>query len=46
MGQDAMASRIDIRWPSGAVQMLERVAADRYVTIDESAALPARGSAQ
>ena len=43
MGQDAIASRIDIRWTSGAVQTLERVSADRYLTIEESAALPARG---
>jgi hypothetical protein len=32
---DPTAMRIEIRWPSGAVERFENVAADRYVTVVE-----------
>jgi hypothetical protein len=35
MGGDAVAAMIEIRWPSGAVNTLTRVACDRYLTIEE-----------
>jgi enediyne biosynthesis protein E4 len=45
MGQDTFARKIEIRWPSGAVQILERIACDRYLTVDEPSALaPSRAN--
>ncbi len=35
LGQDASASLIEIRWPSGKVQELRDVAGDRVVTVKE-----------
>lgn len=40
MGQDAKARRVEIRWPSGTVQTLTGVDADRYLTVNEPAASP------
>jgi hypothetical protein len=36
LGADAMVDKLTIRWPSGKVQELTNVAADRHVVIDES----------
>jgi hypothetical protein len=38
LGANTMADRIEVRWPSGVVDVLTRVAADRVVTIGEGAA--------
>lgn len=35
LGKDAVIQTIEIRWPSGIVQTLHNVAADRYLRIDE-----------
>ena len=35
LGSDATAQSIEIRWPSGAVQTLKNVAADRMLVVDE-----------
>ncbi|HZT31093.1 MAG TPA: CRTAC1 family protein [Bryobacteraceae bacterium] len=35
LGKDAQARLLEIRWPSGTVQRLENVAADRTVTVRE-----------
>ena len=35
LGKDASAKEIEIRWPSGTVQTLKDVAADRYLAITE-----------
>ncbi|HPQ15850.1 MAG TPA: ASPIC/UnbV domain-containing protein, partial [Bryobacteraceae bacterium] len=35
LGKDASARRIEIVWPSGTRQVLENVAADRYLDIEE-----------
>jgi hypothetical protein len=35
LGRDETVLGIEIRWPSGAVERFENVAADRYVTIVE-----------
>jgi len=37
LGPHKTADRVEIRWPSGTVQELSNVAADRYVTIVEGA---------
>ena len=37
LGQDSVVKSIEVRWPSGIVQMLNNVAGDRYLTIDEPA---------
>jgi hypothetical protein len=37
LGPHKTADRVEIRWPSGIVQELKNVAADRYVTIVEGA---------
>jgi hypothetical protein len=37
LGADARADEIEIRWPSGAVQVLREVAADRVVKVKEPA---------
>jgi hypothetical protein len=35
LGKESRVSRIEISWPSGAVQRLEDVAADRYINVTE-----------
>jgi hypothetical protein len=35
LGRQAQADRIEIRWPGGAVQVLEKVAADQFLTVRE-----------
>jgi hypothetical protein len=35
LGQNTSAKSVEIRWPDGAVQKLENVAADRVMTIEE-----------
>lgn len=35
LGAAASAAEVEIQWPSGIVQMLKNVAADRIVTVDE-----------
>jgi hypothetical protein len=35
LGADAVAKSIEVRWPSGVVQMLENVRADQVLTVDE-----------
>lgn len=35
LGSDTCAKMVEIRWPSGIVQKLGNVAADRYVTVEE-----------
>ena len=37
LGAESIAQRIEIRWPSGIQQILERVQCDRQLTIDEPA---------
>jgi enediyne biosynthesis protein E4 len=37
MGTNAVASEVEIHWPSGIVQRLHNVSADRVVTVKESA---------
>jgi enediyne biosynthesis protein E4 len=38
LGADVMARRVEIRWPSGIMQTLQNVPADKIVQIDEPAA--------
>jgi hypothetical protein len=38
LGKEAVSSRIEIRWPSGIVQILKDVKADQLLRIDEPAA--------
>src|SRR5579883_1579854 len=40
LGRDTQAQTVEIRWPSGIVQTLKDVKADRYVTVDEPVAKP------
>jgi hypothetical protein len=35
LGRDETVTGIEIRWPSGTVERLEHVAADRYLTVAE-----------
>jgi hypothetical protein len=35
MGNDAVASKVEIHWPSGIVQTLTNVKGDRIVQVDE-----------
>jgi hypothetical protein len=35
MGAEAVAQRVEIRWPSGTVQVLEAVRADQILQVDE-----------
>jgi hypothetical protein len=35
LGKDASARRIEIAWPGGARQILENIAADRYLAVEE-----------
>src|SRR5216683_145586 len=44
LGADTVAKSIEIRWPSGAVQVLENVRADQVLTVDEPATTPAKPS--
>jgi hypothetical protein len=37
LGKDAVASKVEIRWPSGIVQTLTNVTGDRIVQVDEPA---------
>jgi hypothetical protein len=37
LGPDAVIDSIEIRWPSGVVQRMEKVRGDRMVTVDEPA---------
>lgn len=37
LGKDTSAQSVEIRWPSGIVQMLKDVKGDQYVTVDEAA---------
>jgi hypothetical protein len=41
-GPDRVVTRIEIVWPSGTVQTMENVAADRIVTAIEPPAAPAQ----
>lgn len=43
LGKAPVVESIEIRWPSGIVQTLQDVAADRIVQIDEPAATDPRG---
>jgi enediyne biosynthesis protein E4 len=36
LGSENRASRIEIRWPSGIIQHLEKVAADQVVKVTET----------
>ena len=38
LGKDRSARMVEIRWPSGTVQQLKDVAADRYVDVEEPTA--------
>ena len=40
LGADTVAKTIQIRWPSGAVQVLENVRADQVLTVNEPTATP------
>ena len=42
LGTDTEAASVEIRWPSGIEQHLEHVRGDRYVQVDEPAAVPPR----
>jgi hypothetical protein len=35
LGQDKVVELIQIQWPSGALQELKHVQADRYLNVDE-----------
>ena len=37
LGAEKTAQRMEIRWPSGIVQVLENIAGDRQIQVDESA---------
>ena len=40
LGSDAAATRVEIHWPSGIIQVLKNVQADQSVTIEESETRP------
>ena len=40
LGANTVAKSIEIRWPSGAVQVLENVRADQVLTVNEPTAIP------
>ncbi len=42
LGKAGTAGRVEIRWPSGTVQVLENVKANQILTVREPAATPAR----
>jgi hypothetical protein len=44
MGTDAVAQEIEVDWPSGIVQKLQNVRADRILQIDEPARAPQAGT--
>ena len=46
LGAEATATRVEITWPSGIVQMLENVAADRIVKVTEPTAKTAPAAAK
>jgi enediyne biosynthesis protein E4 len=46
MGSSAVASSIEIRWPSGIVQTLTNVKGDRQIQVDEPAAVPPSAAAE
>jgi hypothetical protein len=37
LGADSVVRSVEIRWPSGIVQTLDNVAADRVIQVKESA---------
>jgi len=37
LGADTLAEAIEIRWPSGVVQTLKNIAADRVLSVREAA---------
>jgi hypothetical protein len=37
LGEESNAERIEIRWPSGIVQTLQKVKGDRVLTVQEPA---------
>ena len=41
LGAEKQVSSIEIRWPRGAVQQLTNVAADRFLKVEEPAAVAA-----
>jgi hypothetical protein len=43
LGSEAVGKSIEIRWPSGVVQMLKDVRADQVLTVDEPAETPPKG---
>ncbi|HJQ80297.1 MAG TPA: FG-GAP-like repeat-containing protein, partial [Lacipirellulaceae bacterium] len=45
LGRDEAIEAVEVRWPSGRLQRLERPAADQVLTLTEPAATVARGSA-
>jgi hypothetical protein len=46
LGAEATATKVEITWPSGIVQMLENVAADRIVKVKEPIASTAPAAAK
>jgi hypothetical protein len=40
LGNELSAAKVEITWPSGAVQIMENVQGDRVVSVAEPAALP------
>ena len=40
LGSAEEIERLEVRWPSGAVSVLEQVAADRILVLDETGATP------
>jgi hypothetical protein len=46
LGADKEAKQVEIRWPSGIVQVLNDVEGDRYLRIDEPSAPPPKNAAR
>lgn len=46
LGADTQAARIEIRWPSGALQVLENVPGDRLLAVSETTTLPVHAHAE
>jgi hypothetical protein len=42
MGDSAIATKVEIRWPSGVLQTLTDVKADRQIQVDEPVNLATR----
>jgi hypothetical protein len=40
LGEDAVAQSVEIRWPSGIVQVLQHVKGDGIVQVDEASTHP------